>query len=431
MSSALFASYNASRGENATQRLEACRDRPAGLHEGCFDYRSGGCERAVLYSGIPSSPANDTIALRNWCSGALGSGVDRGSRHQPSDDFVAIWESCIAGSTSATANAQQVTPTSLLVQSVSPCIFPASLGSKDTAGGQAQASTLGLNLTFGIKHMSDYPKRRHMLCQLVGRIRKRYADESIVVANDGALVYNGRGSTGDRYINIPGVGGLAAGRNMLVQNTNTEFLMIMDDDVEFHRATRVESLLAHLARAPQMSLVAACYYNFTANPCYANNFVSADGSHMKLQRVRYHTDAEGLHVAHLVENVFVARTAALQLHRWDVRQQVMEHETFFYKLLISGQVVGFDPSVTVLHNGKQTASTAGYNSLRDLEGHFLQYLCKIFPRILSWDLPYFRVDCHVPSFSSTWDPNKTIPLAWDVGEDASTAVNEQCLVQFL
>lgn len=51
-----------------------------------------------------------------------------------------------------------------------------------------------------------------------------------------------------------------------------------------------------------------------------------------------------------VHNFFVGRTAALRHFRWDERQKVMEHETFFYQLFLNQQPVFTCPSVSVAHN---------------------------------------------------------------------------------
>ena len=44
--------------------------------------------------------------------------------------------------------------------------------------------------------------------------------------------------------------GLSAGRNALVEATNTRFIAIMDDDVSFHSGTQIVTLLAALLDDP-------------------------------------------------------------------------------------------------------------------------------------------------------------------------------------
>lgn len=192
-----------------------------------------------------------------------------------------------------------------------------------------------------------------------------------------------------------------------------------DDDVLFHHGTKLEALVAHLQRNSQLALVAGCYYPAV---CYAQNLVVKDRTVLA-----EHVPSAGPNVssslvhATLVQNAFVARVQTLRDHLWDDRQQVMEHETFFASLAADGHRIGFDPSVTLLHSKAERSYE--YFVARHRETHFLQYMCRNFPRIDAWHLPFYQLDC--ASRSVTFPhakEKKRLLLDWDGQQDRSSSV---------
>ena len=107
--------------------------------------------------------------------------------------------------------------------------------------------------------------------------------------------------------------------------------------------------------------------------------------------------------------------------RWDNRQQMMEHETFFLKLVVAGHRVGFDPSVTIRHLRAASSSEYIATSLRYREARFLQYLCRNFPRVSTWSLPFVFVDCLQSSYTPKWDSERRVRVfGRDTSDDSST-----------
>ena len=179
-------------------------------------------------------------------------------------------------------------------------------------------SLLPRAITIGIKHTSDYPERRKSLQDLVASARAIHPTVSILVSYDGTHRYERFGVHGEEYITCRQ--GLSAGRNCLAMAVQTEFLMLVDDDVLFHKGTRIDALLGHLQRNPSLALVAACYNS--ADDCYASNFV-LEGTSMHLAPVNSNTltaDHSAAIPAHVVHNAFLARTAVLRACPWDPRQ---------------------------------------------------------------------------------------------------------------
>ena len=313
-----------------------------------------------------------------------------------------------------------------------------------------------LNVTFGIKHLSTFADRRQGLCRLIQSVRESYENDPIMVAYDGEVVYAGGrepcaassskvswvAENGISYLRLrPPRTGLSAGRNAIARSVQTEFVMIMDEDVEFIKGvTRVEVLVQHLIAQPSLMLAAACHAGepnsswskVFSNPCYAHNLTWEVGgviisgpspSSAELER-------PGLQRAHLMHNVFVARSDELRAYPWDERQLMMEHTNFFAALQQNGKRAGFDPSVRVLHDELKKAPDYKAGSERFKETAYLGFLCRNFPRVHEWRLPFFEVNCDKRTFTrklppgETWNnaTRETSPLDWNVEDD--TAVVE-------
>jgi hypothetical protein len=157
---------------------------------------------------------------------------------------------------------------------------PSANDARGATQGDGFSPSQQLPLTLGVKHVSDYEERRHSLAQLIASVREDYATLPILVAYEGAYLYDMPGASGEQYLHCSAAG-LSAGRNAIVAHVHTEFVMIVDDDVQFHARTQLQTLVAHLHRDPNLALVAACYH---PSECYAHNF-SSSGSHVRLDAV--------------------------------------------------------------------------------------------------------------------------------------------------
>ena len=298
---------------------------------------------------------------------------------------------------------------------------------------------LGPGATIGVKHTSGFADRQQKLCRLLASIREAYSAEGfpIIVAYDGKETYEaGREPcTGadTTFLHLGARGGLSAGRNAIVRHAETEFVMIVDDDVEFIETTSVETLIGHLRADPALLLAAACYERDSnqlektfSNPCYAFNLMYSGPTVTASAPPAAELESAGLHRSHLVHNAFVARTAELRELPWDERQVVNEHETFFVKVQRAGWAVGYDPSVRVRHDEARSPEYNGHSE-RYKEAAYLQYLCRNFPRLRKWEMPFWSLDCdaHTYTLKDGDRPDDqtggwTHKLKWDAADDVST-----------
>ena len=195
-------------------------------------------------------------------------------------------------------------------------------------GAELKSLPLGARLTLGIKHTAIFADRGRMLAELLRSIRSFYPTLAVVVAYDGyhELVPTERPEL-ERFVRLSNSStGLSHGRNQIVAHTTTEFVMILDDDVLFHTSTRLEALVGHLDRDPQLALVAGCY---APDTCHAYMLTMEGQQAVATVLEQQQGPKRGLVSAQVVQNAFVARTSVLRENPWDGRQQMMEHESFF------------------------------------------------------------------------------------------------------
>lgn len=236
-------------------------------------------------------------------------------------------------------------------------------------------------VTVGIKHTSNFARRRAMLNMLLRSVRQNYGPSlPILVADDGGSPdLTVLTSFGAQHIALPAASGLSHGRNAIVLATRTPFLALMDDDVLFNGATSLLTLLEALRGSPKTALAGGCYHDmrFDKRDCFNLRFDVDDGgavvhakkAHGLTESGCYPVDVRALsnmtHAAtptatlgthrcarrrQATHNFFLGRTAVLRRFGWDPRQRVMEHETFFYQLFLNQQPVLACPGVAVLHN---------------------------------------------------------------------------------
>ena len=197
-------------------------------------------------------------------------------------------------------------------------------------------------VTVGIKHTSNFARRRVMLNMLLRSVRQHHGPSlPILVADDGgspdlaALV-----SFGAQHIALPAASGLSHGRNAIVLATRTPFLALMDDDVLFHGATSLLTLLEALRGSPKTALAGGCYHDmrFDKRDCFNLRFDVDDGGAVVHAKKAHGLTDSGCYPVDATHNFFLGRTAVLRRFGWDPRQRVMEHESFFYQLFLNQQV---------------------------------------------------------------------------------------------
>ena len=310
-----------------------------------------------------------------------------------------------------------------------------------TPGAIRHSSMLERLLTVCIKYTPGFASRHRKLRALLASIRRHHGSMlSILVASEGELgaALHQLHSEGmvSKFVSVPPGAGLSLGRNALLQEARTPFVAIMDDDLLLPGNQSLPTLLDALLHSTHAAVAGGCHHDLKrgVRDCFNMRFETSEGgSIVRMGRVQAPSGSCSL--VHATHNFFIGRTEVLQRFRWDDRQRVMEHETFFYQLYLNGIGVLACPDAVVWHNTRANPDDAyERHSLRATEGlhgrdpgnQFMQYLCKNLPQVRRFETPFTTWRCDVHEFCTPlWDAQfahdgrHCAPFAWDASDDTS------------
>jgi GT2 family glycosyltransferase len=195
-------------------------------------------------------------------------------------------------------------------------------------------------------------QRPKSLNRLIRSIHRHYPQLKIAVADDGI-------SPSPRcdvdYLRLPVDIGLSAGRNALLNHIRTPYFLLLDDDLEFTRSTRIE-LLYDLVASNIVDIAAGDYYRCKRKlwlvrkrwQPFHGNFHFHDGDIRLVAKT--HAKHPKYQLCDIVHNFFVGRTAdVLDLGGWDEELKLNEHVEFFVRIHQKGLRVAYCADVTARH----------------------------------------------------------------------------------
>jgi len=272
-------------------------------------------------------------------------------------------------------------------------------------------------VTVGIKAVTHLRNHVHFIMH---SIHRRYPGIRIIVADDeyvGVAREEWRRLTdlmndlNVTYVQLVPRVGLSAGRNALVDACQTKYLVLLDDDVFFTAATRLEVLLDILEAQPHVMLVAGSYMQYSSSRGVAETndysllFQESDerGVWRSIPPPSMPTGAcQRVHAAH---NFFMARTATLRRYPWHPKLSVFEHEHFFFQLHLANQSVFVCPHISVFHYRAPNLIDPRYreHSLRFKEHLFARHFCDAFAHVKVFKAPFWTYDCRKFLLCPQWD----------------------------
>lgn len=182
-------------------------------------------------------------------------------------------------------------------------------------------------------------ERPHLVRQLVRSIRAYYPSLSIIVVDDSKEAQPVAGTV---YVHTAFDIGLSAGRNIGLERVQTPYCLLLDDDMVFTHATRLELMLEAL----------------DAGLDIAGGRVDAEEYHGLLIRdgseLRYVRKASGLHANYplydIVWNFFMGRTDRVKQVGWDPMLKLSEHSDFFLRAKKIPLLITHLPGVDIDHD---------------------------------------------------------------------------------
>lgn len=238
------------------------------------------------------------------------------------------------------------------------------------------------DVTFIIKTL----ERPYCLNRLVKSIFKYYPDARILIGDDSEvsckkMIEKRFPSKNITVYELPYDCGISYGRNFLVKKVETPFFVLLDDDFEFDKKTKIEYGLSIL-KEKGLDIGGGYFRNY--HPIYTLldlpkyfakcllrriqdynylGFIDYNEQYGEL-KVRYHTKLfPEFKRVDIVHNFFIAKTDVIRERcLWDEEIKIHEHTPFFLKAKINGLSIGFIKEMSVKHKPIRAKK---YNSYRD------------------------------------------------------------------
>jgi glycosyltransferase involved in cell wall biosynthesis len=203
-------------------------------------------------------------------------------------------------------------------------------------------------ITFGITSF----ERPRLLEQLVASIRVRYPQARILVADNGRQKANLPGDV--KVLNLEFDCGLSRARNALIDNLQTEFLLLLEEDFLFTDETRIEPFVEILDTDHEVGMIGGAVRGATGRlGLYCLDIdVFRDVMYVQdaTRRMRMTGNGTGYRVCDIAWNFGLFRRSFLDMHRWDDRLKVGEHAAYFHQVKLRGHWrVAATPAVALYH----------------------------------------------------------------------------------
>ena len=216
---------------------------------------------------------------------------------------------------------------------------------------------------------------------LIDSIRLFYPTIKIIVVNDGddQMIWEDENM---RTLLMPFNSGLSAGRNYGVEQCDTEFFVLCDDDFIFTEKTDLVRWRELLVKY-DMDIMACRLEKTFASEEWSWLWYHEDGL-IKEKPGHYHAwKDKGFFVKHVdfVLNSFMARTKSIQDHPWDEKYKKMEHRPYFYKYR-NAMRIGWCEEIEMGHPNKPNPArynhyrrkdVGSYRQMHKQDGYFFSY----------------------------------------------------------
>ncbi|HUG92884.1 MAG TPA: glycosyltransferase [Planctomycetaceae bacterium] len=203
-------------------------------------------------------------------------------------------------------------------------------------------------VTFGITAF----ERPRLLEQLVASILARYPGARIMVADNGRR--KARLPARVKALDLPFDSGLSRARNALVENLETEFLLLLEEDFLFTDETRIESLFEVLRHDDEVGVAGGALRGPTGRVvAYSMDLESFRRTlfvRETAHRVRVTPSGTPYRLCDMIWNFALFRREMLHQHRWDERLKLGEHTPYYHQVKLTGRWrVACCPSVVCSH----------------------------------------------------------------------------------
>ena len=173
-------------------------------------------------------------------------------------------------------------------------------------------------------------ERPYAVKRLVRSIKRRYPDLKIIVVDDSRETVS---MEGVKMIRMPYNTGISIGRNRALDETESRYFLLLDDDFVFSRRQKIGEWVDFMESHPQVDILGGrCIdlplyieHDFHDMPLFRSDQTP------KIEpgtRLDYHGPDRYV-VANKVQNFFLGRTETVREVKWKPELKTMEHTDFF------------------------------------------------------------------------------------------------------
>jgi len=199
------------------------------------------------------------------------------------------------------------------------------------------------NLTAVVKTF----ERPHKIKRLLRSLQRQFPTLTIIVVEDSRNPTRLPDTV--NHIVLPFDQGVCAGKNAGLEQVNTPFVLLLDDDFICYRKTKLLSMLQRLIAEPRIDLLAGilvCFPLRRKNTCLNHPFLYPNSAK---PLIPINTPLAGGMVALKTPNFFIARTDKVRDIGWDENIKRLDHADFFTRA-IGKLVCVTDLRCAVLHD---------------------------------------------------------------------------------
>jgi glycosyltransferase involved in cell wall biosynthesis len=205
--------------------------------------------------------------------------------------------------------------------------------------------------------------RIESLYNLIYSIRKFYKKISILIVNDGEekILIEEEGVV---VINTEFDIGLSAGRNIGIENIETDYFLLCDDDFEFTKETNLE-LLWSILRKSDLDILGGLVNSNGFKMGIFETIKNSNGENILEVKKGYIDNNKLFYRCDYIRNFFMAKKFEFKKKdiKWDERLKMGEHTLFYYSLWKEKNVkVGLSENVSI--NNKKDIPSPEYEKMR-------------------------------------------------------------------
>ena len=166
-------------------------------------------------------------------------------------------------------------------------------------------------------------ERPHICQRLVNSIKAKYPQMKILVADDSKVPQEYKGAT---TFKMDFDSGLSAGRNLLVNNVETKYFVLLDDDWIFDKDTKIEEFVK-IHKTTNVDIIAGVIkgaQHFYGNLRREDHKLFMTGQPYKQGSCFTRCD--------YTHNFFLAETEVIKNYPWDDELKLSEHLDFFLRV---------------------------------------------------------------------------------------------------